>query len=246
MRILSIGNSFSDDATRYLAWLARADGVYLEVANLVIGGAPLSLHHQHMLDKEKAYFLCYNGIPTGFYVSLEEALFNRPWDVITLQQASHESFDATSYQPYISELAVYIREKVPSARLVIHETWAYEANSERLHQVAGYSTPEEMLRDVVNAYRGAAESIQADGIIPSGELFFTLLNKGVPRVHRDTFHASLGLGRYALGLLWYRMLCGKSVSNISYEDFDEPVDSHELQIAVSCIDSLRPICYDWQ
>ena len=83
MRILSIGNSFSDDATRYLAWLARADGVYLEVANLVIGGAPLSLHHQHMLDKEKAYFLCYNGIPTGFYVSLEEAL-SRGNDPISL------------------------------------------------------------------------------------------------------------------------------------------------------------------
>ena len=38
MNILTIGNSFSDDATRYLHQIARKDGVDLQVANVSIGG----------------------------------------------------------------------------------------------------------------------------------------------------------------------------------------------------------------
>ena len=44
MKVLAIGNSFSEDATRYLHDIAKADGVALEVANLYIGGCPLDRH----------------------------------------------------------------------------------------------------------------------------------------------------------------------------------------------------------
>ena len=41
MNILSIGNSFSQDAQRYLHDIAKADGVVLSAFNLYIGGCPL-------------------------------------------------------------------------------------------------------------------------------------------------------------------------------------------------------------
>ena len=44
MNILAIGNSFSEDATRYLHGIARADGVQLSVINLFITGCPLDNH----------------------------------------------------------------------------------------------------------------------------------------------------------------------------------------------------------
>ena len=77
--------------------------------------------------------------------------------------------------------------------------------------------------------------IGAAGLIPSGELFEKLLSAGIEKVHRDTFHASLGLGRYALGLLWYRTLTGKDVSGIEFSAFDVPVTQEEVAIAKRCV-----------
>ena len=88
MQVLSIGNSFSADAQRYLHRIALADGVELKTCNLYIGGCSLETHHRNMLSEERAYELQANGFPTGFKVSIKEALLNRKWDVITLQQAS--------------------------------------------------------------------------------------------------------------------------------------------------------------
>ena len=64
MNILAIGNSFSEDATRYLHGIARADGETLKVANLYIGGCSLGWHDRNMLSDEKAYELQYNGQKT--------------------------------------------------------------------------------------------------------------------------------------------------------------------------------------
>ena len=77
MEILAIGNSFSQDATRYLHRIARAAGVTLNVTNLYIGGCSLERHYRNMLSGERAYKLECNGEQTGFPVSLEEALYNR-------------------------------------------------------------------------------------------------------------------------------------------------------------------------
>lgn len=241
MNLLAIGNSFSEDATRYLHDIARAGGDQLDVVNLYIGGCSLERHYRNMLGDKKDYLLTCNGHRTGFYVTMEEALLSREWDVITLQQASHFSAKPESYDPYIEELAAYVRQCQPHAKIVIHETWAYEAESARLHDVAGYETPEAMMADVKAAYRAAAEKIFADGIIPSGELFQTLLQKGVSKVHRDTFHATLGLGRYALALLWYRCLLGKSVLDNPFCDLDVPVSEDLLAIAKACVESFAPI-----
>ncbi len=236
MDILAIGNSFSEDATRYLHGIARADGTPLCVTNLFIPGCSLDRHYRNMLSDTKAYELQCNGNRTGFSVSLSEALLNREWDVITLQQASHKSFAPKSYQPYITELAAYIRRCSPRTKLYIHQTWAYEADSNRLLNIAKYNTPKEMLTDVTEAYSLAAQSVNADGIIRSGELFARLLDCGIESVHRDTFHASLGLGRYALGLLWYGTLCHKSVLDSTFRNFDEDISEEAIRIVKECVE----------
>ena len=45
MKILSIGNSFSQDAQRYLHRLAKNEGVDMKTVNLYIGGCPLRSHY---------------------------------------------------------------------------------------------------------------------------------------------------------------------------------------------------------
>ena len=234
MNILSIGNSFSQDATRYLQAIARANGEKWNVVNLYIGGCSLEHHYRNMLSEKESYVLQVGGCHTGFYVSLKEALLNRAWDVITLQQASHFSPFYDTYQPYLNELAAYVRRLCPKAKVYIHQTWAYEAGSEKLASVA-FPTPEAMFARVEAAYTQAAADIHADGIIPSGKLMLAL-SAHAP-VHRDTFHASLGLGRLALGLLWYSTLSGKCAA-CPFRDTDEPVPEALVSTAVSLIEAL--------
>ena len=241
MRILTIGNSFTQDPVRYLHGIARADGVDLEIVNLVIGGCSLEHHYRNMLGETKAYNLEVNGHYTGFFVSIKEALLSREWDVITLQQASHFSFNKNTYVPYIFELVSYVKRFSPRAKIILQQTWAYEDGSERLHNVAGYETSEDMLSAVKKVYGEIFEEAGFDGMIRSGEMFGELLRRGIPKVHRDTFHASLGLGRYALGLLWYHSLTGRDVTNNSFSDFDTPISDEEKAIVKECVNSFPAI-----
>ncbi len=238
MNILAIGNSFSQDATRYLHAVARADKKELSVANLYYGGCSLEQHFRFMQGERENYLYEYNGFSTGIYIHLKEALLIKPWDVITVQQASHFSGNYDTYQPYLEALVSYVRTLCPKAKLVVHQTWAYEKDSSRLLNMAKYATPEQMLEHIKKAYGQAAQDIGAAGTIPSGELFEKLLASGIERIHRDTFHARYGVGRYALALLWYRCLTGASVMENPFCDFDEDVTSEEAEIVRACVESF--------
>ena len=237
MNILSIGNSFSQDAQRYLHRIARADGVELNTVNLYIGGCPLSKHYQNMLLDSRAYELEVNGERTGFFVTMKEALLNRPWDVVTLQQVSSRSPDYETYSPYLEELAAYVRKCVPKAKIAIHQTWAYEQASKRLCEELGYQDQADMFRDIKIAYEKAAAAIGADLLIPAGEVFQELIAAG-QTVHRDTFHASFGLGRFTLGLLWYGILTGRDVAGNTFADLDEDVTSEQIALAEACAEKV--------
>ena len=65
MKILSIGNSFSQDAQRYLHRLAKQDGTELKTVNLFIGGCSLQKHYLNMLDDNADYDFEFNGEKTG-------------------------------------------------------------------------------------------------------------------------------------------------------------------------------------
>jgi len=240
MKILAIGNSFSQDAARYLHQIARKGAEPVDVANLYIGGCPLERHFRNMLADSRDYTLDYNGMSTGFRVSMKEALLNRSWDVITLQQVSGQSPNPDSYYPYINALVDYVRQCVPKAKIVVHQTWAYEQDSAKL-TTAGHTDHQDMFANIQKAYALAAERIGADGIIPSGQLFQNMLASGFEKVHRDTFHASYGAGRYALGLLWYRMLTGADVTDNPFCDFDEEVTQKEVDTIKKLVQEFEPL-----
>ena len=241
MKILCIGNSFSTDATRYLYGIARADGVKLKVVNLYIGGCSLYRHYRNMLSGEKAYLMELDGMSSGFYVSLKDALLSDEWDIVTLQQASHASPHWETYEPYIVRLADYVREHAPAAKLYIHQTWAYEAGCPRLMNMAKLETAEEMLERLTKNYRSAAKLIEADGIIPAGEMLAALHAKGFAPIHRDTFHLGRGIPRYAVGLLWYRMLTGHSVLENTFCDLDEAAEAKDIALAKETVEAYSPI-----
>lgn len=237
IKVLSIGNSFSQDAQRYTSRMAAEYGVKMKTVNLYIGGCTLRTHYLNMLDDNKAYDFQYCGESCGIKVSIREALVSDEWDYITLQQASHKSYDYSTYTPYLEALADYVRKYCPHAKLLVHNTWAYEDGSARLI-ANGYEHAKDMLCDVIAAYSSAAKAINASGIIPSGQAMMAALELGVPMVHRDTFHASFGFGRYLIGLVWLKKLAGVDISNNSFSALDEPITEDERKIAIAAANSV--------
>lgn len=234
MNILCIGNSFSVDATRYLYGIAHADKTDLTIINLYIGGCPLITHYKNAMADLKKYELCCNGHATYFFISIKDALVSRKWDYVTFQQGSAVSIDYSTYQPYLNELSSYVKKYAPEAKQLIHQTWAYGQGSELLHQKMGYADQKDMFNDVKNAYDLAAKDINAEFTLASGEVLQELIKNGVENVHRDAQHTSLGLGRYAMALLWYIMLTGKDVTENSFRDFDVEITEEEVALAKKC------------
>ena len=235
MKILSIGNSFSQNAQTYLHDIAKQNGVKLKAVNLFIGGCPLRTHYLNMLNDAKNYTFSFNGENVGLKVSISEALSSDDWDVVTLQQASHFSGNFDTYTPYIEELAEYVRTYCPKAKILIHETWAYEDGCEKLFALKKYPTARDMYGNLHAAYKKAAEAINADGIIPAGTAMISAAELGVKVHSADGAHAGAGCGKYLLGLCWYKYLTGKDIDSDSFSEFEEPVTEEERALIIKAV-----------
>ncbi len=234
--VLSIGNSFSQDAQRYLYRVAAADGTELTTVNLMIGGCSLWRHYRNLKADARDYRVEFNGDDTGFLTSIREALLSRPWDAVTLQQLSSQAPDFGTYQPYLTHLAAAVREFCPGAKIGLQETWAYAEGSARLHEELGYAHHSDMTRELIAAYDQAAKAICADFVIPSARAMEALQDAGIP-AHRDGFHAGFGVGRYTLALTWYRALTGRMAAENRLETLDVPASSEELCTARAAADA---------
>lgn len=238
MKVLAIGNSFSCDATRYLHQIAKSDGCDMTVVNLYVGSCSLYTHYKNMLEDAKAYSMEFNGEPTGFYVSIKEALLAHNWDYVSFQQVSNESVSYDTYQPYLQELVKCVRIYCPKTKIAIHQTWSYEQGSEMLKGL-GYIDRIDMMVDVKNAYKNAAKDSKADALIVSGELYHRLAGAGLKPLYRDGFHASYGLGRYAIGLLWYATLTGKSILGNRFMETDVAISPEEAETVRKIVEGLK-------
>lgn len=168
VKLLTIGNSFSANATHYLGDLAKAGGHTLIHQPLVIGGASFQVHaekaQKHEADpKDKA----------GLYTSgrgLKENLELQKWDYVTIQQASIKSHDFATYQPYAGWLRDYVTKHAPQAKLLVHETWEYRKDDPRFSKPGDLKSQEEMYTGLRAAYDKIAAEFGAR-IIPTGDAF---------------------------------------------------------------------------
>lgn len=227
MKILSIGNSFSQDAHRWLHKLAKDNGVEFETANLYIGGCSLEMHWKNAEENNAYYSLELNGNVGTRSVSIEEALNQDRWDVVTLQQVSGLSGNYETYEPYLSSLLSLIRAVQPDAKIFFHQTWAYEWDSNHADFVRYDNNQSTMFDCIKKASRKAAKSIGAK-LIPTGEVIqklretvseFDYTNGGIS-LCRDGFHLSLDYGRFVAAAVWLRTLSDKKIKTIEFENFN--------------------------
>jgi hypothetical protein len=171
VRLLTIGNSFSANATHYLGDLAKAGGNSLVHQPFVIGGAPMEVHWTHIQANEKD-----PKDPAGLYGtrSLGATLGSNDWDYVTIQQASIKSHDVETYRPFAAQLQGYVKKHAPKAELLIHQTWAYRVDDPRFSAKAPAAgeprSQEEMYAQSAAAYKTIAAELGVRRL-PVGDAF---------------------------------------------------------------------------
>lgn len=229
-KILSLGNSFSQDATAYLHQIADSAGIESKVLNLCIGGCSLERHAQNIADDAEAYSYMLNCDKELKKIKMSEALREEEWDFITIQQASHYSGLSDTYFPYAQIISDYAKLLAPSAALTVHQTWAYETTSTHPGFTSYESNQKIMYDRIVASYSALANKLGI-GIIRCGELIqqlrddqiFDIRNGGIA-ITRDGFHLNIPYGRYATALLWFKVLMGGDVYSVSF--IPEGADTH--------------------
>ena len=222
IKILAIGNSFSQDAVYYLHQIAASDHVELKVVNLYIGGCSLERHWHNIVNDAEEYLYEENGVSKGEYVSILQALKMEKWDYIVTQQASYDSGIEKTYYPFLEQIVSYVKKVVPEAEFLLQETWAYEIDS--LHDcfVRYENNQQTMYEKLSYAYKKAAKDLNLR-LIPCGDIV-QKLRKTAPFIYehggmslcRDGFHMNIIYGRYLLAAIWYKFLLGRQILTNSY------------------------------
>lgn len=164
MNILTIGNSFTDSLELYFpaaVQSARCD-LHFERANF--GGCELARHWSY-IEAEERDVRCriYQGGR-----KLRSILELRAWDVVTIQQASHDSWRPETFQPWAGNIIAYVKKHAPQAEVVIQQTWAYRADHSQLLPGSEWGvSQDEMYERLTENYTKLARDYKLR-IIPTG------------------------------------------------------------------------------
>jgi hypothetical protein len=171
VKVLTIGNSFSENACKYLKEIGKDQGVEIIIGTANIGGCPLEKHARLARESDadpslKPYTTKHDGKTTK--INLQDALKAEEWDFVTIQQYSLHSYRPETYHPHVDELVGRIHSLAPQAKLLVHETWAYRPDSpsfkqEKLDQQTMYDGLRRCYEDVAREFNGT--------IIPVGTAF---------------------------------------------------------------------------
>lgn len=223
IKLLAIGNSFSDDAIEhYLYDIAYAAGDTIIIGNMYIGGCSLERHYNNSINNSPNY--SYRKIVDGVKTitadyNLIDAIGDEEWDYISFQQVSSLSGIYDSYFPYIEHLIHFAKKHStnPDMKIVLHATWAYAQTSTH-DGFANYGNDQiSMYNAIIDATSRVARDAGIDIIVPAG----TAIQNGRTTslgdsFCRDGYHLELNHGRYTASCTWYEKLFEKPVLGNSY------------------------------
>ena len=218
MKILSIGNSFSQDATRLLE--AVSDGEFFS-RNLFVPGCSLKMHAENIAKNADVYEYQKDGEPIG-KTSVYDALLCEKWDYVTVQQGSAFSGMYETYEPYLTEVTDLVKKTCPSSKIVFHRTWSYENGGVNDYFPPYLCDSDIMLEKIIEASAIAAANHSLP-TIPVGNAVqrarrlpeFDIAHGGMP-ITRDGFHLSFDYGCYLAALVWYKFFTGKNPEDVTF------------------------------
>jgi hypothetical protein len=245
LKVLALGNSFSNDSMEYLWDLCRDGNIETVVlGNMVISGCTLDMHYENIVNNAAAY--SYRKNTDGEWSSTKDtaistALQDEEWDVIVIQQGSAYSGKPDSYT-HLDDILTYLEENKPSEDTKIwwNMTWAYQADSDHWSFESHYGSNQ------MTMYNGIIDAVEQkvltddriDAIIPAGSAIQNLRTSHIgDTITRDGYHLSYDYGRYTAALTWYCMLTGRYAATVSAIPSAYPNVENELAVIRESVDN---------
>ena len=230
LKILTIGNSFSDDAMEYVYSIAKAAGIKnVELGNIRRDSCSLETHvasfknddstgyiFRHWVNGASAWDHIW-GVNNAQCAASVKDVFEMgiAWDFVVIQQVS-SSTDYSSAQTLIDLIKPYC----PNATFAWHMTWATKSDGGTMYN------------NIVNATKTQILPLEDIGvIIPTGA---AIQNAKASALSNDLLyrpdgkHLSYGMGRYIASMTLFKTLTGLSI-----DDMKPPVSDTEGHSATS-------------
>jgi len=224
MRVLAIGNSFTDNASKFIAGIIEAGGLPMDYRKATVGGKTVQFHCEMMESGEARY----SGESLG-------DLIDRGWDAVVLQQQSAMSAQAETWQPWSDKIVARVREKSPDAKIVFYQTWGYRAENPKLETVLGGMTQTEML-DAIKVNCENLSKTYDGGVLPVGEAFRIMQELTgdetgeTTRLNDGSSHAC-PLGEFIAGMIFWSYFTGGDVDNLNLNPAPELIRDADIPTA---------------
>ena len=224
VKILTIGNSFSEDAVeQHLFDLAKAEDIRIIIGNMYIGGCSLEKHLNNARGNKAAYKYRKIGldgrkVETKSF-TLEAALADEHWDYVSFQQNSGRSGQYDTWMASLPELMAYVKSRVPKkTQMVLHQTWAYDKDSKH-RDFKNYDHNQDlMFKSILDAVHKAAKELDVKIIVPCGTAIQNARTTPLGEcITRDGYHLHKTYGRYVAACTWYEKILKKNVVGNTYK-----------------------------
>lgn len=237
LKILCIGNSFSEDTTAHLAQIALCSGfTKVKIGNLYVGGCSINKHCLHAKQDLPAYRYDVNEgngwITTPDY-KMSDAIKSDNWDWISIQHGTGDKSRYTELSSYenLPWLIDYVKNLAPNAKIAFNMTWVGEPDFH--HEEIEYYNGNQLL-----IYEKIAELTKEhivtmtgiDAVSPTGTAIQNARTAKIGLLTRDGYHLSLDVGRYIAAMTFLKALTGAQVSDAAFIN-----DEHIRTVSVKAV-----------
>jgi hypothetical protein len=232
---------------QYLYDIFASVGKPVVLGNLYLNNSTLEKHADNIKNSNSAYTLKKNTKGewvNNTYKSIQNAILNDAWDIITVQQAIGDAGVPSTYEPLDAILQFLELRKVSSeTRILWNMTWAYPKNSTEKPFENNYG------KDQMVMYNAIISTIQSEvltkpsisGVIPTGTAIQNLRTSYLgDTLNRDKQYLSEDVGRYTAALTWFYYLTGISPDKVTWvpEDYSN-IKDHFIVIHEAVVNAVK-------
>lgn len=227
IKILSIGNSFSDDTMWCLPQVARAFGLEnIKLGNLYVGGCSIRQHYEHIAEDLPVY--AYRRNTGGDYwvtvsgTRIGEAIAEETWDAISIQHGTGDGsyYTAPVYYEKLGALVAEVKRRAGEhTKIAFNMTWVGEPDRKH-HEIEAFGGDQmEIYRRICALTRELILPMEdIDTVSPTGTAIQNARAMVSERLTRDGYHLDKAFGRYIAALTFFCALTGASAEGARVPD----------------------------
>ena len=225
LKVLSIGNSYSNDTFWMLKDIAQSTGKELTVGVAHLSGGSLSqmwdaINNDEAISTYNKWTPA-NGHQQTASPKVKAIVEDEPWDIITFQQASTTAMDYSTYQPYLNNIVNYVKNNAtnPNVRYGVNMPWVRPISNSSIGDKA---TQLQVNSQIVDACQQALFDEGLEIFIPTGMAIMngrsnSYLAAVSDELTRDGSHLDEGVGRFLAAMTAFITLYGDhGIGSVSY------------------------------